>query len=219
MQDDLASELKAVRRELDKCKVELSNALVENFRLANSASLDPLRAFRPREALEAQYGWVFDWLHPLFVFLEENADKPLTWEISGKITDIVAAIMAQLAVYGKYGVKLPNDPRPVDVAQFLKKQENILCRRYDPCAICGEKRITHESHILPRSEGGPDHRDNYVMLCPLHHHLFDHSRLSKTEWETLRSALDGKMEAAIVYADQVRLPVLQAFWKEHEQDE
>ena len=82
--------------------------------------------------------------------------------------------------------------------------------------MCGEKRITLECHIIPRSEGGPLHRDNFVMLCPLHHHLFDHARLSKDEWEILSSALVGKMKSAIMYANQVRLPMLQAFWREDE---
>jgi hypothetical protein len=55
------------------------------------------------------------------------------------------------------------------------------------------------------------------MLCPLHHHLFDHARLSKEEWETLSSAFLGKMDSAIMYANQVRLPMLQVFWCENSQ--
>ena len=100
--------------------------------------------------------------------------------------------------------------------EYYPINKAIFYKTYDPCNICGEKRITHDCHIIPRVEGGPGHSDNFVTLCPLHHHLFDHSRLSEDEWEVLTKVIDGKMEAARVYAKEVRIPILKAFWNENE---
>jgi hypothetical protein len=217
MPDDSASELRKLRKELATCKRQLKEALAFNERLRSAVGYDELRGWQPQEIIEKQYGWVFSWLYPLSSYMNQNLNNSLTPEIRNRIHDIVTAIIAQITINGKYGVELPHDPREVDMAQFVAKQNNSFQRSYEPCAICGEKRLTHECHIIPRSEGGPLHRDNFVMLCPLHHHLFDHARLSKSEWDALSSVLVGKMDAAIVYANQVRFPLLQAFWREDEE--
>ncbi len=216
MPNDLSNELLKFKKELRTCRHQLKDALAFNERLRTAVGYDELKGWKPDERLERQYGWVFTWLYPLSSYTNQNLNQPLTPDVRNRIHNIVTAIIAQLVVYGKYGVKLPFDPRDVDFSQYLEKQRNILHLTYEPCAICGEKRITHECHIIPRSEGGPLHRDNFVMLCPLHHHLFDHGRLSNEEWNSLSSAITGKMEAAIVYAKQVRLPLLQQFWERNE---
>lgn len=214
MPDNSASELRKVKKELATYKRQLKDALAFNERLRSAVGYDELKGWQPQEHIERQYGWVFAWLYPLSSYMNQNLNKPLTPEVRNKIHNIVTAIIAQLAINGRYGLMLPNDPREVDIAQFMANQNNTLQKSYEPCAICGEKRVTHECHIIPRSEGGPLHRDNFVKLCPLHHHLFDHARLSKDEWDTLSFALVGKMESAILYANQVRLPMLQAFWRD-----
>jgi hypothetical protein len=48
--------------------------------------------------------------------------------------------------------------------------------------------------------------DNFIALCLLHHHQFDHDQLSPEEWAKVREAIKGKMEVALVYAYQVRFP-------------
>ena len=150
-------------------------------------------------------------------------------DVRNQIMNIVTAIIAQLVVIGKYGVKLPFDPREVDqgainsgvvepeafdIDQYLEDPDSIYIRHYDPCEICGEKRITHICHIVPRTYGGALHRDNFVILCPLHHHLFDHSRLNEDEWAILSNIINIKMDAAKIYANEVRLPMLKRFWKQ-----
>jgi hypothetical protein len=207
-------ELKKLKKELASCRRQLKEANAFNERLRSAIGFDELKGWRPQEAIERQYGWVFAWLHPLYSYTNENVGKPLTPDIRNRIQEIATAIIAQLAVSGKYGVTLPFDPRPVDGEAFMTKQQRPLQLIYPPCVICGESRITHDCHILPRTEGGPSHADNFIALCPLHHHLFDHDRLSPEEWANLREAIKGKMEAALVYADQVRLPRLEAFWRE-----
>jgi len=215
MLDNSNIEFRKVKKELATCKRQLKDALALNERLRSVVGYDELKGWQPKERIEKQYGWVFAWLYPLSSYMNQNLNEPLTPDIRNKIHDIVTAIIAQLTINGKYGIQFPQNPREVDLAQFKTKQDNIFQKSYESCAICGENRITHECHIIPRSEGGPLHRDNFVMLCPLHHHLFDHARLSKSEWEVLSNALAEKMESAVIYANQVRLPMLQSFWSEN----
>lgn len=111
----------------------------------------------------------------------------------------------------KFGIRIPFHSKPPSIASFLEKQGRSSVGKYRPCEICGEDRITNFSHILPHSEGGPDDPENYVYLCPTHHHLFDHNRLSKEEWEKLD--FSKKMEAAREYAHKIRLPILKKFWE------
>jgi hypothetical protein len=66
--------------------------------------------------------------------------------------------------------------------------------------------------VLPAADGGPYHHENLVILCPLHHHLFDHHRLPEAEWQVLEAQLGTLMESARLYALQVRLVALQRWW-------
>ena len=101
----------------------------------------------------------------------------------------------------------------MDVESFFDKQSKYFNFAYDPCDVCGENRITHQCHIIPRSEGGPNHIDNFVTLCPLHHHLFDNHRLNKAEWEILMNTIDKKMSSAVVYSKEVHEKQLVYFWQ------
>ena len=172
---------------------------------------DPLDGWRPDPETIKMYGWVHTWLYPLSHYLEQNRKKKVD-QISSEIENIVIATIAQLVMFGKYGITIPNDPRPFDLERSMERQAISYCLAYDPCVLCGETRITHDCHIIPKSEGGPDHRDNYLALCPLHHHLFDHFRLSRGEWQKLEIACSGKMEAAIIYNQEVRLPIQRTYW-------
>lgn len=117
--------------------------------------------------------------------------------------------MKVLAKY-KYGLDLPREERSTVVVDGRMDRARTL--EYSPCVVCGEDRITHDCHVIPRTEGGPNHPDNLLALCPLHHHLFDHHRLSTEEWTTVDRALEDKMASARMYARGVRLPHLRAFW-------
>lgn len=212
MTEDLTKELCKVKRQLTDCRRKLKEAENINERLRESIGYDELEGWKPQERIEKQYGWVFAWLYPLGSYMNSKLNKPLTPDIRNKIHNIVTAIIAQMAVSGKYGIKLPFDPQPENM-DYQSRQMQIFRKTYDPCELCGEDRITHECHIIPRSEGGPWHKSNLITLCPLHHHLFDHSRLSRNEWELLSNNLGEKMEAAVAYANEVRLPQLQRYWK------
>jgi len=54
-----------------------------------------------------------------------------------------------------------------------------------PCQICGERRVYNICHVIPREESGPKGSGNIIFLCPTHHFLFDHARLSKEEFEKI----------------------------------
>lgn len=67
-----------------------------------------------------------------------------------------------------------------------KKQKVYPVKEYDtPCQICGEKRVINYCHIIPSVDGGGDDDRNLLILCPTHHFLFDHARLSKSELDKI----------------------------------
>lgn len=115
-------------------------------------------------------------------------------------------------MFSNKGIVAQHEVQSVDVGHFVARQQKSLLRSYPPCVICGENRITHECHILPAADGGLYHRDNLVILCPLHHHLFDHHRLTESEWQLLQQHLETKMESASLYAMHVRFVALQRWW-------
>lgn len=208
----ISEQLNKVKKQLRECRRSLKEARAVNERLLKLLGTDKLQGWEPQEQVEREYGWIYAWLYPLREYLDQHTGQILTHDVQWQIIDLITAIIAQIVVLGKYGVRLPLDPRKTDVESFLAKQERIFRKEYEPCVICGETRITHECHIIPRAEGGPFHRDNFVTLCPLHHHLFDQNRLLPEEWERLMRVIETKMEAAIVYAREVRFPRLQQYW-------
>jgi len=178
--------------------------------LRASVGYEELKGWKPNKRIEAQYGWVYAWLYPLNSYL--NSTNQVGPNVRNEIMSIVTAIISQLSIHGKYGVKIPFEPKRVDLDSYFKKQNKYYKLNYDACEICGENRITHECHIIPRAEGGPNNKDNFVTLCPLHHHLFDHSRLNKAEWEILSRVINSKMQSAIVYFREVREKQQREFW-------
>lgn len=54
-----------------------------------------------------------------------------------------------------------------------------------PCEICGESRLIHMCHIIPRRLRGSDSINNILFLCPTHHGLFDNCMLSRDEWDKI----------------------------------
>lgn len=179
-------------------------------KLRATVGYEELQGWKPNPQIESQYGWVYAWLYPLNTFLNNNLHQQLTPDIRNKAVNIVTAIIAQLTLNGKYGIQIPNEPN--GTSGFFDKQIKYYELNYDPCDICGENRITHQCHIIPRVDGGIDRRENMVTLCPLHHHLFDHHRLNKEEWEILVKVIETREQSALIYAKEVREKQLQEFW-------
>jgi len=102
----------------------------------------------------------------------------------------------------------------LDLTEFSQLDERpgqSFIQKFNPCEICGQTRVVHQCHIIPRNYGGADKVDNYVILCANHHHLFDRHRLAREEWERL----DWSKKSLEVqeYVMKVRFPRQQMFWK------
>jgi 5-methylcytosine-specific restriction endonuclease McrA len=54
---------------------------------------------------------------------------------------------------------------------------SILAALKEPCGICGASERIHMHHIVPRSNGGEDGRENLVALCQPCHAAVHRSRL------------------------------------------
>lgn len=115
--------------------------------------------------------------------------------INNALTEIVAAAKHQVTI------KVSN-----------KRVINYAKREFQkPCEICDEKRISNFCHVIPRSEGGDNDAGNMLVLCPTHHFLFDHARLTKAEFEAID---DGKLsESSRDYLHEVHRKRHELKWK------
>jgi 5-methylcytosine-specific restriction endonuclease McrA len=54
-----------------------------------------------------------------------------------------------------------------DIGTYERVGVMAYCQavRLDPCAYCGKRGDTDIDHIVPRSEGGPNHWENYTAAC------------------------------------------------------
>jgi len=57
----------------------------------------------------------------------------------------------------------------------------------EPCLICEERRFTENAHFPKRKRLGEEGKET-IPLCPTHHKLLEHGRLSKSEFEAIRQA-------------------------------
>jgi len=62
---------------------------------------------------------------------------------------IVTAILAQMSINGKYGIKIPLEPVEYDSANYFEKQRKYIQRNYDPCVICGETGLLMSATLFP----------------------------------------------------------------------
>src|SRR3972149_5717456 len=125
---------------------------------------------------------------PLILNFVKEYHRKLPIEIQNELHNLFGkVILACSDIYksdilkGKYNLEIdlstsePSDTEPS--RRFLKE--------FDPCEICGNNRITHLSHIIPRNEGGSDAPENLLSLCANNHYLFDNHRLIKEEWDSI----------------------------------
>lgn len=132
-------------------------------------------------------------------------------ELRNKVVALLDSWIGAKKLENKFGIKIPLASTPPSIGSFLEKQARSHHKKYRPCEVCGEDRVTHFCHIIPRSEGGPNDEKNYLYLCPIHHHLFDHHRLSKDEANKID--FSKKSESSQEYARKVTLPSLERFWR------
>lgn len=61
----------------------------------------------------------------------------------------------------------------------------------ESCAFCGDDRVTHQHHIVPRRYGGSDEKSNLLPLCPTCHAIVE-----RTWDETFYDVLGVEKESA-----------------------
>ena len=66
-----------------------------------------------------------------------------------------------------------------------------LRKNSKPCTVCGFSRAVQLCHIIPVKDGGTSTHDNLAWMCPNHHFLFDHNRMTEEE-KSLICTIDGK---------------------------
>jgi len=132
-------------------------------------------------------------------------------ELRNRIVALLNSWIGSKKIESKFGIKIPLHSNTPSIEDFLEKQSRSYHKSYKPCEVCGEDRVTHYCHIIPRSEGGVEDEKNYLYLCPNHHHLFDNNRLSKEEWQKID--FSRKIKASREYAQKIRLPILKKFWR------
>lgn len=106
----------ALRNKMRACSRERNKAqkLNKRFRLLiGETAVDSIleHGWEPRKEVIRMYGWVFAWLYPLNSLMNSYLNEPLTLNMRNQIQYTVSAIFSLIAVEGKYGVKLPHDPR------------------------------------------------------------------------------------------------------------
>jgi len=141
---------------------------------------------------------------------EEIAINNFAGNLQNQIRALFLSWIGSKKIEQKFGAKIPLHSQTLSLESYFDKQN----KRYRKCEVCGEDRITNWCHMLPSSEGGPSDPSNYVYLCPTHHHLFDHNRLAKEEWEKLD--FSEKLKSVREYVEKVRLPLLRKFWSSGE---
>lgn len=109
------------------------------------------------------------------------------------------------------GIKIPRDiviPTPSQGRIYRKFTKLFLDKG---CEVCGDTRVLHIAHIIPREAGGKDEEWNLMRLCANHHYLFDAGKLTREEWKKI----DWKKKNKIVrdYALNVRKRAHMRFWR------
>ena len=160
-------------------------------------------------------------IHDIFSELIEKHKPEMEFNndivgVRNKVVALLDSWIGAKKLETKFGIKIPLSATPPSIKDFLEKQARSSNRAYRACEICGESRITHYCHIIPHSDGGPNADENYLYLCPVHHHLFDHNRLSKEEWSKID--FSKKLVPAQEYAQKVRLAMLEKYWEKNVHD-
>lgn len=125
-------------------------------------------------------------------------------DLRNEISALLESWIGQKILESKFGIKIPLSSSSFSIESYKKKQLRSKTEVYEPCEICGEKRISNYCHIVPRMLGGPSVEENYLYLCPTHHHLFDSKRLSAEEWAKID--FSTKSDSAQAYAKKVIEP-------------
>jgi len=69
------------------------------------------------------------------------------------------------------------------------RRKRIREKEKKSCEICEFDRFIEMAHIIPSRNGGTYHKRNILFLCPNHHRLLDHGKLSKEEFTPIEDKI------------------------------
>lgn len=67
------------------------------------------------------------------------------------------------------------------------------------CQICNESRALDVCHILPARKGGQLVEENVLILCPTHHRLFDHNKLTENEFNFIKKKVEDTLYGSTAF--------------------
>lgn len=94
-----ARDMAILKRELTELKQKYES-------LRSMVGYDQLKGWTPDKRIEVQYGWLYAWLYPLRSCLNSNQHDGISPDKRNEIISIVTAIISQLVINGKYGVRI-----------------------------------------------------------------------------------------------------------------
>ena len=150
-----SDQLRELRRQLRVCRKALKDARDEITALCSVLDMGFMsKDWEPDARIERQYGPAFTWSYPLRSYLSslDYDNMPLTRDVCGRVVAIFESVLLRMLAKQRYGLDLPHEERPSVMTE--ERMMRSLTLEYPPCVVCGEKRITHDCHILPRIEGG-----------------------------------------------------------------
>ena len=66
----------------------------------------------------------------------------------------------------------------------------------EPCVVCGDKRESQAAHFPKRARDGGEHT---IQLCPTHHRVLDHGRVTPQEMERIWRCCFPRVRACDVH--------------------
>lgn len=149
----------------------------------------------------------------LMAFFRAN-HKTLSVQGQNVIQEVFNDVMLKVAEIYRKEILRDKFNLDLDLTEYTEWDDvpgKSFIQKFNPCEICGQVRVVHQCHIIPRNHGGADKADNYIILCANHHHLFDRHKLNKDEWERINWSTKAKEVQEYVF--RVRHPRQQMHWK------
>lgn len=146
-------------------------------------------------------------------FLRQNyrtlsvQDQNAINNLFGKIILLCSEIYKSDIMKKKYDLNIDLSNTEISESDPAKK----FIKKFALCEICGNNRISHLCHIIPRKEGGNDNHGNLISLCANHHYLFDSHQLTTEEWHSIN--WDDNHANSKEYAINVRYKKHEMYWK------
>lgn len=142
----------------------------------------PVRVVRGHQVeLGPLSGYRYDGLYKVVnAFRQKSIDGPLIWRFKME-RELGIEVNRQKDIQSLPAVA----PRRVTTTQQRIVRNTAIISGLksiynDVCQLCGFRINLHEgrgysegAHVIPLSEGGPDTRDNILILCPNHHVMLD----------------------------------------------